>query len=157
MCKDKDDNYANLLRNIDPTKFANAVQASVDGGTKIFDESSLEEVTYPLTVITRMFMFKNNITKEKLNAKFNEMALNTAMGGSQASSGKNNLRKQIAGKVSWDTLEKLITICGYRLVDMSVTLADDAAGEVSTIKLSDRGKYIKNRFTVKPADKINFD
>ena len=132
---------AGILKNVISSVDINQ-QNNVQQGTPLVGVPDLFSTTFPLAIIARLFLIKENLTKERLADAFNDMASATGLLMTQASSGRGNLKKDIIkNKVSWDLLEKLIRVGGYDIVDVSLTLVDRKTHEVKEIKKSDRDQY----------------
>ena len=138
-------NANDMLSRIDSKQLQNVMQGSPSQGTPIFTVEDLRTTVRPLAQLVRLFMIREGITKEKFAMFHRSMAMRTYMSTNNINYDRNNMsRAMTCQDVTWGFLEKLLGICNFDLVDVTLTLSNRETGEVSTISKSDVQELIKD-------------
>ena len=138
-------NANDMLSRIDSKQLQTVVQGSPSQGTPIFTVEDLRTTVRPLAQLVRLLMIREGITKEKFTMLHRNMASRTYMATNNINYDRNNTGRAMACQdVTWGFLEKLLGICNFDLVDVTLTLANRETGEVTTISKSDVQELIKD-------------
>lgn len=134
-----------MLSRIDSTQYRQVVQASPSQGKPIFTINDLRTTVRPLAQIVRLLMIREGITEEKFRMYHRNMALQTYMATNNINYDRNNMSRAMTQQdVTWCFLEKLLAVCNYDLVDVTLTLSNRETGEVTTISKSDVQELVKD-------------
>ena len=136
---------SSMIQRIDPSVCNQVVQTAQKAGTPIFTTNDLRTTQHPLAQMIRMLVIRENITKETFEDKHRAMALQTCMTTNNMNYERNNMRRAlIQPDITWNFLEKFLTVCGFDIIDVTVLLSNRQTGEVSTLKRSDVQDIIKD-------------
>lgn len=145
MPKNTGPDASSMLATIDSSQFDQVVKGSPNNGRPIFTINDLRTTVRPLAQLVRLLMIRNGITEEKFRMFHRNMAMQTCMAANNINYDRNNTwRAMTQQDVTWCFLEKLLSVCNFDLVDISLTLVNRETGEVSTISKSDVQELIKD-------------
>lgn len=132
-----------LLRlGIDPKK-VEMVQTQLT--QPIFRTDDLRGVAETLVLLARLFIIEAGITEEVFIQRHRELAQQTFMSSNKINYDRaNTWRSLFQQKLTWNFLEKLIMVCGYDLIDVSLKLSSRKDGSILEIKKSDALEMIKD-------------
>lgn len=153
-------NVSEMLSKINPDQCRQLVSDVEKTGTPLFTTHDLRTTSQPLAQIARLFLIKNNITRERFESLHRKMGLSTYMSTNIMNYDRNNILRAMAqGNITWNFLEKLLIVCGFDLTDLTLTLTNQETGEVSSISRSDVQELIKDNpyhpnITIQHVDRV---
>lgn len=129
--------YLDFLNKIDPREMQEVISA-VSQEVPMFTVEDLRTTSQPLAQIARLFLIKKGVTKERFDFLFKQYAQDTYMSTQDMTSNRNNMRRSLhQPAMTYRTLERLLLICKFAVVDLAVTVRNQETGEVITLALDD--------------------
>lgn len=133
---------------------ASAVRASllVHDGKPIFRPESLLETVNPIARLVRLIFLDQNITEEYFREVHSEIERAEGKLPKDVNTIRNNLLKALSKeRMSVPQFERILTILGFNILDITYALLDSRTGEVRSYSLSDIPPYLEAHRVIRSA------
>ncbi len=110
-------------------------------GECLFTEKDTMDTLNPIARIFRLICRNTHVTEDDLFDKHRLYCSQLGFPPTQINTDKHNLRKALIKPcMTISVIEKLLTILGYNILDVSFKIQDQVSGEISTYSYSDAEK-----------------